>query len=460
MISDFRSLIVNLFLLLFVVNFHSSCNSGKSENSIQKSKYENQRLNSSIDSIPLFICGSYFNKAKSIEKDQIVRLLNSGKIFCTSDLTETLKSFFKLSRSPKSYIINQVNLSDDSLLVITSLDSLDPKLIALSVNKVNYFKNPEKYPFYIQSISKSVDFKKDITSYTHTGVTAITRATGRLLDNLSNDDYLKNIKSYFLDREIIHISNEVSISDTCNYNGMKMKFATKAEHFEILKKLRANVIELTGNHNLDVGTKPYLNSLKFYKQNNMSYFGGGANADEAEAPLIKVLKDGKKIAWIGFNELCPCAECTDNKSKMGANRYSSIKAKDVISKLKNEKISYIIACVQYGERDSYDPSPTQVKISKELLDLGADVVIGSQAHQPQRVELYKGKFIFYGLGNFLFDQIHRVGVRQAYFLECYFYKGKIVQFQPVFTYLPPSRIPNIASEQEESEIRKAIFLKH
>jgi poly-gamma-glutamate capsule biosynthesis protein CapA/YwtB (metallophosphatase superfamily) len=92
-----------------------------------------------------------------------------------------------------------------------------------------------------------------------------------------------------------------------------------------------------------------------------------------------------------------------------------------------------------------------------LIDLGADVVLGSQAHQAQEIALYNDKMLFYGLGNFLFDQTHRTGVRQAFFLECYFYKGKIIQYQPVYTWMSRERIPTIASQKRKLEIQQAIL---
>ena len=96
----------------------------------------------------------------------------------------------------------------------------------------------------------------------------------------------------------------------------------------------------------------------------------------------------------------------------------------------------------------------QKKICQKLIDFGADVIIGSQAHQAQEIALYKGKTIFYGLGNFMFDQIHRLGVRQAFFLECYFYKGRIIQFQPVYTFMNEERQPTPANETDKLEILK------
>ena len=415
----------------------------------------NNSTNLANDSIPLIIMGSFLNLSEDISLDSLKIKLENGSISCTKDIAKSLQEKLKLRTEPKSIQLGEFNFKNRKDLVITTLDSVNQQFLAKKVSSINFFKEPTKYPLWLKYDS-DFDYQKDITTYTHTGVTAITRSTGTVLNAKGIDFYLANILPFFKNRELVHISNEVSNQDACVYETMKMKFATKTEHFEILNRLKANIVELTGNHNLDVGQQPYLNSLKWYNDHNMKYFGGGASPAEANKPLIIELKDNRKIAWIGFNELCPLGECADKK--MGANRYVEAKAKKLIDSLRNEvKVDYILACVQYGEVDSYSPTSNQKKISQKLIDFGADVILGSQAHQAQEIALYKGKVIFYALGNFMFDQIHRLGVRQAFFLEGYFYNGKIIQFQPVYTFMNKDRQPTLAKDSEKLEIQKAIL---
>jgi len=427
-----------------------------SNNKVAADQQNKNSKNLSNDSIPLIVMGSFLNLSEDISLDSLKIKLENGSISCTKDISRSLQDKLKLSKEPKSIQLGKFNFKSRKDLVITTLDSVNQQFLAKKVNSINFFKEPTKYPLWLKYDSDDFDFQKEITTYTHTGVTAITRRTGPVINTKGIDFYLANILPFFKNRELVHISNEVSNQDSCVYETMKMKFATKTEHFEIFNRLKVNIVELTGNHNLDVGEQPYLNSLKWYKDHNMKYFGGGASPAEANKPLIIELKDNRKIAWIGFNELCPLGECADKK--MGANRYVETKAKKLIDSLKNEvKVDYILANVQFGEVDSYSPTSNQKKISQKLIDFGADVVLGSQAHQAQEIALYKGKTIFYGLGNFMFDQIHRLGVRQAFFLECYFYKGKIIQFQPVYTFMNKERQPTQANDSEKLEIQNAIL---
>lgn len=410
------------------------------------------------DSIPLIILGSFLNIKENISKEDLIKGIKNRTVFCTINVKQEIDSILQIDKELLPISLSSFNHTNDSILVITSIDSVTPQFLAKNFEGVNFFKEPDNYSLWIKS-KKAFNFKKDITSYTHTGVTALTRQTGNVLDRKGIDFYLENILPFFKDRELVHISNEVSNLDSCSYPNMKMKFATKTAHFEIFKKLGIDIVELTGNHNLDVGKNAYLSALQWYETNGIKYFGGGKNPNDANKALILKLKDGSSIAWIGFNQTCPLGECAD--IDCGANRYSDNKAKALIDSLKMiPEVSYIIACVQFNESDSYSPLIRQKEICRNLIDYGADVVLGSQAHQAQEIGLYKDKIIFYGLGNFMFDQIHRIGVRQAFFLECYFYKGRIIQYQPVYTFMNDQRQPTIASQSEKREIQKSILRQY
>jgi Bacterial capsule synthesis protein PGA_cap len=405
------------------------------------------------DSLPILVLRSWMNDRENISLAELKKLASRQQVYCTTDIEEILMK--KWGVAAKGLVRNAFPFSSDSLYLLTTIDSVDGRWLSCKLNEVSYFENHDQYSMFVTS-KHPYRFEKDVTSYTHTGVTAITRQTGTVLNKIGMDAYLANILPYFKTPEWVHISNEVSAVDSCVYGQMKMSFATKTEHFGLIEKLGADIIELTGNHNLDFGKAPYLATLKWYETRGMKYFGGGATPNQARKPLIITLKDGSKIAWIGFNERCPCGECADKL--MGANRWDSLQAVQTIDSLRNKAgVNYIIGCVQFGESDSYSPTKSQKRISQLLMRMGVDVLIGSQAHQPQEVAIYQNKMIFYGIGNFMFDQVHRLGVRQAFFLQCYFYKGKIIQFQPVYTFMGPDRIPQIANAEEKKTIQASVL---
>ena len=439
-----------MHILVCIILFSQLLSCTGKEREKTKKVVEQNSLN---DSIPLFIVGTYLQDQTSISMNEIIQGVKSGRIAITSDIRDFVESNWNIS-NPKIQILIDLNDRSRNGLILMSIDSLSNRFLPLAIDSMDYFTNPTTYPLHLKS-KHAFSFEKHITTYIHTGVTALTRSTGIYLDRNPIEKYIQYIKPYFASSELVHISNEVSIDDTCSYAGMRLSFLTKTKHMDVLKALRANIIELTGNHNLDRGIAPYLKALNWYKQNDMKYFGGGANSNEAYSPLILTLKDSTRIAWIGFNERCPLGECADIGP--GANRYSDAKAKSMIDSLRKTGINTIIACVQFSEVDGYTPHTAQRTISKRLIDYGADILIGSQAHVVQEIGMHKGKMLFYGTGNFLFDQTYTPEVRRAFFLQCAFYNGRLIQTKPVYTFMRSTKEPDIASSKEREIIRDSIL---
>lgn len=403
--------------------------------------YSRELGNISFDSLKQLYCSRqvYVLEAVKAKADQVLGCKNLRTL-------PNLKAFAKLAKKH---------------LLVTDIDHLIAQYKALSINGKSFFGEAKGYVFQHQpKEAQAFDYAKKVTKFTLTGVTAITRNTGLAADAKGPDFLIEKVKHHFQNSDFVHISNEVSFAPNCVYikYDPRYKFCTKQRDFKALIDLSTDIVELTGNHNKDFGAKPYQLTYDWYKKNGMKTFGGGLNVTQANTPLIIELKDGKKMAFIGYNQTCPIGECAQGASISGANRYNREKARKLITDLKNrQKIDIVFASVQFTEVDSYKPHAKQIAISYDLLNFGADVVYGSQAHQVQEVEFYKGKPLFHGLGNFLFDQIHRVGVRRGYFLHHYIYGGRVVQSVPVYTWISDQRRPVIATTRQANDIKKLIF---
>lgn len=410
----------------------------------------------------LFAVTGFGRDVNNISSEELKGKFKNGEVYILKPIYEQVKDYYKEQGLTNMKPCNTLETLDDFFLkaknsiLITDLDHLKNTYKALSVDGVNFFENPDQYKLVL---GDKIFFKRLITKYTMTGVTAITRAAGRVADKEGIDFLTKNLKPYFQSSDFVHISNEVSFKDSCEYVPGTTRFCTKEVHFKALTDLNCNIVELTGNHNRDYGDKAFRKTFQWYKDHNIKTFGGGLTPEEANEPLVLTMKDGKRLGLIGFNEACPLGECAKKVNEVGANYYEREKARVVIRKMQKElKVDFIIASVQFTEWDKNEPHAAQLRISHELIDFGADLVYGSQAHQIQQVEFYKGKPIFHGLGNFLFDQIHRIGVRQAFFLNHYFYDGKLVQTIPVYTFMKDNRQQSIATKEEREAMEKAIFV--
>jgi len=103
-----------------------------------------------------------------------------------------------------------------------------------------------------------------------------------------------------------------------------------------------------------------------------------------------------------------------NGSSPGYSAYDSEDAQKQIAA--NNDSDLIVTYMHFGNEYSNSPNENQVKIAHELIDYGADVVIGAHPHVTEGIEMYNGKPIFYSLGNFIFDQSN-TATHSAYFVK-------------------------------------------
>jgi poly-gamma-glutamate capsule biosynthesis protein CapA/YwtB (metallophosphatase superfamily) len=280
----------------------------------------------------------------------------------------------------------------------------------------------------------------EVTTLNQTGVTAISRDVAFKIEAAKDYGYpAKRISSFLKSTDLTHISNEVSSVAGC-VPAQSMRFCAKPEYMKSLVDVGTDIVSLTGNHNNDFGADNNLSTIKQYEKLGIKYFGGGKNLEDA-SKILYVENKGNKIAFLGYNyyDTVLGTGAIAGKDRAGANSYSDSKMKkDIATAKKNADLVFVDfqfqECYSYPSSDviypiCYKPlaSPDQTGLFRKAIDYGADIVVGVQAHQPQTYEIYKGKTIFYGLGNLFFDQIEWIGTRQGLILTHYFKEGKYIQ---------------------------------
>lgn len=267
-----------------------------------------------------------------------------------------------------------------------------------------------------------------ITIVTLTGVTALVRATAMMMESQGIDYPAQGIMPFLQDADILHTSNEVSFSPNCpppDWVGPPADFCSDPRYFDLLKTIGLDVVESTGNHINDIGTDAFVYTLAAYDNNNIVYFGGGLDIDDARQPRIVNAPDGTRVAFVGCNDPGPWTAFATAESAGAASCDDWTWMTDTIAALKaNDQADVVIATVQYWELESYSPSAEQVADFDLLAQAGADVVLGSQAHQPQGFGFTNGAFIHYGIGNLFFDQMDYIENRQMFADKLILYEGR------------------------------------
>lgn len=268
------------------------------------------------------------------------------------------------------------------------------------------------YPFTLPS-----EEVNSVARVTMSGVTALTRNTRIAIDNSDIEWAASGIRDYATQSDIFHMSNEVSAVGTCpNTNnellGGSNSFCMMPKHLELFDMLELDILELTGNHNNDYGYQAYLDTLAFYQASDYVLIGGGETPEQAQTPYITTLGD-TDIAFLACNAAGPYyALANDDPNLLGGTRPGAASCDwawlEIIIPQLASQTDVVIVTVQYPEVEEYVPLPQQEIDFRRIADLGADVVLGTQAHKPQTYEFYNTGgstvLIHYGMGNLFFDQ--------------------------------------------------------
>jgi hypothetical protein len=158
-----------------------------------------------------------------------------------------------------------------------------------------------------------------------------------------------------------------------------------------------NVFSLSNNHILDGGQSALRSTINFLEKHGLRHFGAGNDLEEAERPLIIECK-GRKIAFLGA---CDVPQVHATKSSCGVPPLKQQRLGHRVASCKTQADFVIVSIHADLEFTSY-PAPSRVRLSRWLIEMGADLVIQHHPHVCQGVEMHNGGLIAYSLGNFVF----------------------------------------------------------
>ena len=397
-----------------------------------------------------------FTEEVDLDKDVHISTYNS---FTKDNLVEgefiykvsvPVSDFYDLTTGITAETPDELFTNESDSFSLIDFDELDFKKHLLKLNDAYYLDDFEKGAVfsiikfesekYAEEISPligdafvtNVPGKEDVLTFAQTGVTALSRGMNRKLYSVGDAKFFAaGIKDFLSSFDITHTSNESSFT---NY-ASGANICSDPRFIDTLTEIGLDIVELTGNHNQDCGDAAASSTIDTYIDKGIKMVGGGKTASEAAKPL-NINQKGTGITFLAYNQSTGGATY-DNTP--GANQYYEENAAAEISAAK-ERGDFVIVDIQYYECSMYastyeDPTcdranssaGNQIGFFRHLIDLGADVVVGTSAHQAQTYELYGNGAIYYGLGNLFFDQVWWPGTTRSLVLGHYFYDGKLLQ---------------------------------
>jgi poly-gamma-glutamate synthesis protein (capsule biosynthesis protein) len=181
------------------------------------------------------------------------------------------------------------------------------------------------------------------------------------------------------------------------------RFRAPASAFAALKAGGVDVATIANNHGMDYGETGLRDTLASARRSGFPLVGGGLNDSQAYAPYRVTIK-GQRIAILGATQVIEphlVWAWTAGPGKLGlASAYDVARLTGAVRKAR-KSADTVVVYLHFGVERAGCPSSMQTSIVSSLIGAGADIVVGSHAHQLQGAGRSGKALVDYGLGNFV-----------------------------------------------------------
>lgn len=223
------------------------------------------------------------------------------------------------------------------------------------------------------------------------------------------------------DYSIVNLECPVSCEDNKPIEKLGPNLCCSGKGVMALKWAGFKCVTLANNHFLDYGPTGVKSTIATLDACEIDYVGGGLNINGAASTLYKHI--GEEI--LAIINCCEHEFSIATDISAGSNPLNPIHQFYAIQKAR-QNADYVLVIVHGGHEHFQLPSPRMVETYRFFIDAGADAVVNHHQHCYSGYEIWHKKPIFYGLGNFCFDDKHyRDGNwTEGYFVTLEFSKGR------------------------------------
>lgn len=211
----------------------------------------------------------------------------------------------------------------------------------------------------------------------------------------------------------------------------RMGCSSRPEVAGVLADSGFRVVSFASNHALDYGRTAFLETLSHLRAAGLSVIGAGENEQRAREYAVNTAADGTKVAFLGYNSILPqgfwaeearpgcnparalTAYCPVEHDQPGTPcRMYTFPHPDDLKKMTEDitrakqEADVVVVSIHWGIHFKEAVlADYQRYYAHFAIDAGADLILGHHAHILKPVEIYKGKAIFYSLGNFAMEEV-------------------------------------------------------
>ncbi len=211
------------------------------------------------------------------------------------------------------------------------------------------------------------------------------------------------------DARVVNLETSITRSEEY-WPEKEIHYRMHPDNVRCLTAAGIDVCALANNHVLDFGRPGLRETLETLSLARLGTAGAGNTLAEARAPAVVEISGKGRVVVFGFGDGSSgipwsWAATNDRPGIDVLPDLSEATATGVADRVRQVKRprDIVVASIHWGSNWGYEVPRAQQGFARRLLDGGVDIVHGHSSHHVRPIEIYRGKLILYGCGDFLND---------------------------------------------------------
>jgi poly-gamma-glutamate capsule biosynthesis protein CapA/YwtB (metallophosphatase superfamily) len=296
-----------------------------------------------------------------------------------------------------------------------------------------------------------------------TGVIVPARCVQSAIDARGDANYVYDeVREFISSADLAVGTLNTTLSDLSTHTGCietyvlvsdsRSASAAASAGFDVMSVATNHIKNCNGESCGDNYNRAFFDTLENLRANDILPVGAGMNLSEAMQPVVADVQ-GVRFGFVSLGMVEPMAFAGQDSPGIAELNDENLRAAIDSARQVSD---VVIAMPHWGPEDSSDPNSYQQHFAQVAVEAGADVVVGNHTHVVQAIEQLDGIDVFYGLGNFVFDQTWDLAHQQGVMLLLHFNGTDYTGYDLIPTHVDGDGTVHIAGTDEAAQVLQRI----
>ncbi len=217
---------------------------------------------------------------------------------------------------------------------------------------------------------------------------------------------LSSIAPVLGDADVTMVNLETAIATGGSPESKEYNFRAPPTALEALRVAGVDAVSMANNHGRDFGVEGLAESLAAKAATPLVVLGIGADAAEAYRPW-RTEVSGQRLAFFAASDvlddwLIDSWSATETNPGLAMTKPGGVDRLLAAIRAERPRADTIVVYLHWGAEGDTCPTSRQQELARQLVDAGADIIVGSHSHRVMTAGRLGDAFVDYGLGNFIF----------------------------------------------------------